>query len=146
RDRVGDRLEDHGLTGPRRRDDESALSLADRSDQVENARGHVGGLKADAILRIERREVVEEDLLARDIRVLEIDRLDLDEREITLPLLGRADLARNGVARAQIEFPDLGRRDVDVVRSGQVVVLWSAQETEAVRQALEHTFREDQPL
>ena len=73
-------------------------------------------LELDAVLGIERREVVEEDLLARHVGVLEVDRLDLDQREVALPFLRRADLAGDGVAGAQVEAADLRRRDVDVVR------------------------------
>ena len=59
------------------------------------------------LLRVERRQVVEEDLVAGDLGVLEVDRLDLDEREVALALLGRPDLAGDGVAGAQVEAPDL---------------------------------------
>ena len=93
---------------------------------------------------IERREVVEEDLLARHVGVLEVDRLDLDQGEVALPFLRRAHLAGDGVAGAQVEAADLRRRDVDVVGTGQVVVLGGAQEAEAVRQALQHALGEDQ--
>ena len=93
---------------------------------------------------IERRQVVEEDLVARDLGVLEVDRLDLDQGEVALALLGRAHLAGDGVAGAQVEAADLGGRDVDVVRAGQVVVVGRAQEAEAVGQALEHALGEDQ--
>ena len=44
-------------------------------------------------MRVERRQVVEEDLLARAFRRLEVDRLDLEQREVALALLRRADLA-----------------------------------------------------
>ena len=93
-------------------------------------------LELEPLLRVERRQVVEEDLVAGDLRVLEVDRLDLDQREVALAFLRRADLAGDGVAGAQVEAADLRRRDVDVVRARQVVVLGRAQEAEAVRQAL----------
>ena len=48
------------------------------------------------------------------------------------------------VAGPQAELPDLRRRDVDVVRAGEVVVLGRAEEAEAVRQHLEDALREDQ--
>ena len=147
RDGVGDRLEEHRLAGAGRRDDQAALALADRRD--------AGRGRATVMLRrlerirscgIERRQVVEEDLLARDVGVLEVDRLDLDQGEVALPFLGRADLAGDRVAGAQVELADLRRRDVDVVGARQVVVLGRAQEAEPVGQALEHALREDQPL
>jgi hypothetical protein len=36
-DRVGDVLQQHGLAGARRRDDQAALALADRRQQVHDA-------------------------------------------------------------------------------------------------------------
>ena len=114
-------------------------------DQIDDARRHVAGrLELDALLGIERRQVVEEDLVAGDVGMLEVDRLDLDQREVALAFLRRADLAGDGVAGAQVEAADLRGRDVDVVRAGQVVVLGRAQEAEAVGQALEHALGEDQ--
>ncbi len=103
-----------------------------------------GDLELEPLHRVERRQVVEEDLVAGDFGVLEVDRLDLDQGEVALALLGRADLAGDRVAGAQVEAADLRGRDVDVVRAGQVVVVRRAQEAEAVGQALEHALGEDQ--
>ena len=60
-DRVGDRLQDHRLAGLRRRDDQAALALADRRDQVDDPGGQDAGLglQAQPLLRVERRELVE---------------------------------------------------------------------------------------
>ena len=77
--------------------------------------------------------------------MFEVDRLDLDEREIPLAFFGFPHLTGDGVAGAQVETPYLARADVDVVRAGQVVVFRRAQEAEAVGQAFEHPFGEDQP-
>ena len=85
-------------------------------------------------------------LLHGDLGRLEVDRLDLDQREVPLALLGRPDLSRHRVAGVQVEPPDLGRRDVDVVRTGKIVVLRRSEETEALRKNLEHAFAEDQAL
>ncbi len=68
----------------------------------------------------------------------------LIEREVPLAFLRRTNLAGDGVARLQVEAPDLRRRHVDVVRAGQVVVVGRAQEAEAVGQHFEHAFREDE--
>ena len=112
--------------------------------RVVNSSGSCSSLSCSS--RIERRQVVEEDLLARLLRLLEVDRLDLEQREVALALLRRADLARDDVAGAQVEAPDLGRRDVDVVGAGQVVVVGRAQEAEAVGQDLEHALAVDWPF
>ena len=107
-DRIRDRLQNHRLAGTRRRDDESSLPLANRRDQIENARSHVGRhFELDALVGIERREVVEKDLLPRDVGMLEIDRLDFDQREITFAFFRRPNLTGDRVAGVQVEAPDL---------------------------------------
>ena len=97
-----------------------------------------------ALVGIQRRQVVEEDLVAGFLRRLEVDGVHFDEREVALAFLGRTDLSGDGIAGAQIEAADLRRRDVDVVGSGQVIVLGRAQESESIGQAFEHAFREDE--
>ena len=61
RDRVGDRLQDHRLAGLGRRDDQTALALADRRDQVDDPRRQDArlGLQAQPLLRVERRQLAE---------------------------------------------------------------------------------------
>src|SRR3989442_1764028 len=146
-DGVGQLLQHHRLTGARRGHDHAALPLADGTEQVHHARGQVFGvvLEAQPLQRIERCEVVEEDLLARLLGRLEVDRLDLEEREVSLGVLRRADLAGDRIAGAQVEAPDLRRRDVDIVRSGQVVVVRSPQGSESIRQDFQEAFRVDSP-
>ena len=94
-------------------------------------------------LRVERRQVVEQDLVAGDLGRLAVDLVDLEQREVRLALLRRADRSAHAVAGAQVEAADLRRRDVDVVRAGQVVVVGGPQEAEAVGQTLEHAVAED---
>ena len=102
------------------------------------------GFEPDPFLRVERGEVLEEDALLTARRRLEIDRFHLDQREIALAFLGRADLPGDGVARVQIELADLRRRDVDVVRPGQVVVVGGAEEAEAVGEHFQDALGEDE--
>ena len=101
------------------------------------------GLHLDALLRIERRQVVEENLVARLFGRLEVDGLDLDQREVLLAFVRRAHVAADGVAGLQVELADLRGRDVDVVGAGQIVVVGRAEEAVAVGQDLEHAFGED---
>jgi hypothetical protein len=136
------------LPGARRGDDQRALALAERGQQIHDAGRELVGrrLELDPLLRVERRQVVEEDLLLRAVGRLEVDGVDLDQREVALVFLGRADLAADGVAGPQVELADLRGRDVDVVGPRQVAVLGRAQEAEAVGQDLEHALGEDQPF
>ena len=101
------------------------------------------GLHLDALLRIERRQVVEEDLVAGLFRRFEVDGLDLDQREILLAFVRRPHVAADGVAGLQIELADLRGRDVDVVGAGQIVVVGRAEEAVAVGQDFQHAFGED---
>jgi hypothetical protein len=147
-DGVGDGLQKHGLASTRRRDDEAALAFADWGEQVHDPAGEVlaDGLHLDALLGIERGEVVEEDLVSGLFGRLEVDGLDLDEREVLLALVGRPDVPGDGVAGLEIELADLGGRDVDVVRAGQVVVVGGAEEAVTVGEDLEDAFGEDVAL
>jgi hypothetical protein len=143
-DAVGDVLQQHRLAGARRRHDQAALPLADRRQEVHDAARQVVavGLEIQLFLRIERREVLEEDLFLGLLRRLEVDRLDLDQREVALAVLRRPDDARHGIAGVEVELADLRRRHVDVVGARQVVVVGRAQEAEAVGQRFEHALRE----
>src|SRR6202012_3674642 len=102
------------------------------------------GFQLEPLVRIERRQVVEEDLVAGFLGRLEIDSVDFNQREVTLAFLRRTNLPRTRFSRAQIEAADLRRRDVNVVRPGQIVVFRSAQESEPVREAFKNTLRKDQ--
>src|SRR5262249_27525281 len=124
----------------------AALALADGVEQIQDAASEVflGRFHLEAALRIKRSEVIEENLVARDLGVLKVHGFDFDQREVALAVLGRPDLSGDSVAGAQVELADLRRRDVDVVWAGEVVVLRRAEEAEAVRKALEDAFRKDE--
>src|SRR5271167_877710 len=144
-DRVCQALQEHGLAGAGRGHNQAALPLADRREQVHNTCADVlaNGLELDTLLRIQRREVVEEDLVARLFRRLEVDCLDFDQREILLALMWRAYLPADGIACLQVELADLRRRNVNVVRTRKVVVIGRAQKAIAVRQDFQYSLRED---
>lgn len=61
------------------------------------------------------------DLVASAFRVLEIDLRDFQQREIAFAVARAADLAFHRITGAQTEFADLGRRNINVVRPGQIV-------------------------
>ena len=74
---------------------------------------------------------------------LEIDFIDLDQREIALAILGRADFAVHRIARAQRKAPDLGGGDVDIFRAGQVIGFRVAQKAETVGQNFQRAVAMD---
>jgi len=73
--------------------------LAKRRQEIHYATREVLGigLERDLLRRIERREVLEEDLFLRLLRWLEVDGFDLDQREVALAVLRRPDDAGNRV-------------------------------------------------
>jgi hypothetical protein len=137
-DRVRDLLEDGGLTGLRRRDDQTALSHADRRHEIDDAHREVAlfVLQVQPMLRIARAQVVERDAVLRLVRIVAVDVLDLEEREIALALLRGPHLAEDRVTGAQVEALDLRGTDVDVVGPVQVVPVLRAQEAVAFGQDL----------
>ena len=145
RDRVRNVLQQHGLAGARRRNDQAALPLAERRQQIHDAGADVlaNRLQLHTFLRIERRQVVEQNLVARLVRRFEVDGFNLDQREILLALVRRTNLAADGVAGLEVELANLRRRNVNVVGAGQIVVVGRAQEAVAVGQDFEHAFGKD---
>ena len=124
----GDVLEHHRLADARRRDDQRALALALRRDDVDHPRRlvldrRIVRVERQLALGIERREIVEIDAVADHVGIVEIDRDQPGQREIALAVLGPADLAFDRVAGAQAELPDLVGRDVDVVGAGEIIGL-----------------------
>src|SRR3972149_6143800 len=70
--------------------------------------------------RMQRGEVLEQDLVLARLGRLAVDLVDLDQREVALAVLGGADLALDGVAGVQVEAADLRGADVDVVGAREV--------------------------
>ena len=144
-DGVGQLLHQDRLAGLRRRHDQAALALADRREQVDHAHREVAGLALEdqPLVGVARLEVVEGDPVLGLLGLLVVDALDLEEGEVALTLLGRAHLAHDGVAGAQVEALDLAGRDVDVVGTVEVVPVLAAQEAVALGQDLEHPLAPD---
>jgi hypothetical protein len=74
------------------------------------------------------------DLVPDLFRVVEIDRVDLQKREIAFAFFGTPDRALDRVAGLQREAANLRRRDVDVIGTRQVVRVGRPEEAEAVLQ------------
>ena len=123
-DAVGHGLQEHRLAGLRRADDERALALADRVDQVDHPLAEVLGvaLEVDQLVRVDRRQVVEDRPAASRLDVDAVDRVDPEEAPVLLLLARGADGARDAVADAQAEAADLAGADVDVLGARQQAV------------------------
>ena len=147
-DRMRNVLQQNGFTGARRCDDQATLAFAKRGDQINNAGGQVLGgrnfeFHLETLVWIERRQIVEMDLVADLFGILEIDRIDLEQSEITFAFLRATDRAFDGIAGFQREAPDLRGGNIDIVRPRQVIGIGRAQEAEAVLQHFNNAFADD---
>ena len=138
-DGIGDVLKEGGLAGAGRRHDESALALANRRHEIDDARGEAlwDGLEFDALVRTNGGQFLE----VGDIHVLGwILPLDLGGPE-KLDATGTAtglSLDKNAVA--QVELSDHLGGDEDVVLGGGVSTLGLAEESEALARDLDNTL------
>ena len=140
-DAVGDLLEEHRLAGLRRADDERALALADRVDEVDQPLAQVlrVGLEVDQLVRVDRGQVAEDRAAAGGLGVDAVDRIDPEHAPVLLGLARGADGAGDAVADAQAEAAHLAGADVDVLRAGQQAV--AAHEAEALVDDVEDAGR-----
>ena len=142
-DAVGDLLEEHRLAGLGRGDDQGALALAERVDQVDQALAEVlgVGLEVDQLDRVDRGQVVEERAAARRVGVDAVDAVDAEQAPVLLAVTRGADDAGDAIADAQAGAAHLAGRDVDVVRAGQQAV--AAHEAVALVDDVEDAGRVD---
>ncbi|EAU48221.1 hypothetical protein R2601_14685 [Salipiger bermudensis HTCC2601] len=142
-DRGGDVLQQNRLTGPRRRHDQRALALPDRRHEVDDPGGaildgRILDLHLQPLIWIERRQVIEGNLVTGALGIFEVDLRDINQSEVALFVVWRANFAFDGVAGAQRVLPDHLRRHVDVVGTGQIVRFRRAQEAKTVLEHLEN--------
>ena len=109
-------------------------------------RSAIRPLKADALFGIERRQIVEEDFIFGQFRILKINRFHLEQGEIAFAFLRRTNLAGDGIAGAHIEPADLRRGDVNVIWTRQIVRARGAQESKPVGENLQDAFAKDQAI
>ena len=115
RDGMRDALQHHRLARARGCHDKSALALAHRRDQIDHPRGIVllvrieRQLERQLRLGIQWSEIVEMDPVTDRVRLLEIDRPDLEKREIAFTIFRRTNLSLNRITRAKTKAADLAR-------------------------------------
>ena len=130
---LGDVLQQDGLAGARRGDDQAALPLADGRQQVHDARGQRlgAGFQADLLVRVDGRQVVE---VAADVLVrrLALDRVDAGQARAALPLrAGSIGPVSSSPSRRPC-FCDERGRDVGVARLGGEIAGGVAQKAVAL--------------
>ncbi len=99
---IGNFLQKHGFAGTGRSHDKAALALTDGGGQIHHPHGKVARFRFqnNSTFRIERREVIEKGFIPSHRRIFKIDFGDLEQREISLPLLGRTNLTGHGIPGA----------------------------------------------
>ena len=123
-------MQNRGLTGLRRRDDERALALTNRHDQVDDAGGEDLWIRfqAQALVGIQRRELIKVRALLGLFRIDPIDGIDLHQLVVLAAVaaiavrVGRPshlDLTGNGIARAQAQTAHdvLINKDIRIARA-----------------------------
>ena len=101
-------------------------------------------LHAQALFRIDRREVGELRPAPRGARVAAVDRVEALECRVLLALLGRAHLTADEVSSAKLVAANHRHRDVDVAVAGQVAT--GADEAVALGQDVEDSGYLDEAL
>ena len=133
-DAFGDGLEHHRLAGLGRGDDERALPLAERAEQVDDAVGEIGlslageaALEPDLLVGMDGAEAGELGPAAHLLGGAAVDGGDLFERRAT-SLAAAAGVALDLVAGAKLVLPDDPLADVNVAIGGEVARLAAAEE------------------
>ena len=141
-DRLRDLLEQHGLAGLGRGDDQRALPETDGRDEVEHAHGRVAlplrVLKRQAAVGVDGRQLVKRPAQARGFGLVPVDGLDVHERAVAVAHAAGTRLSDNQITGAQGKAPDLRDGDVDILRSGRAVL--RAQEAVAAGLHLQHAL------
>ena len=122
-DRLADALQDRGLACLGRRDDQSALALADRCHEVDRTTrdGVLAMLHGQALVREDGREVAEARTAVHGLGIAAVDRGDGGERRILVPGPGGSDRADDAVTRTQRILFDDGLVDERVIVALHVV-------------------------
>ena len=99
-DAVGDVLEQHRLAGLGRADDQGALALADRVDEVDQALAQVlrVRLEVDQLVRVDRGQVPEDGATTGGLGIDAVDGVDPEHAPVLLRLAGGADGSGDAVA------------------------------------------------
>ena len=147
-DGLGDVLQEHRLASARWRDDERALPLADRRHNIDDAgrqilSGRILDLELQALVGIERRQIVEMNLVPGLFRIFEVDRIALEQGEVPFPFLRTADDALDRIAGPEPQPPYLGRGYVNIVGPREIIRVGRAQEGESVLQDLDNSLADD---
>ena len=113
-------LQHDGLTGLRRRYQQTALAFADRRDHINDATGNVLfaahlALQQQWLVRVQRGQVFKQNLVFRRLWRLAIHLVDFDQCKVALTILRCSNLTLDRVASVQVEAAYLRRRNINIV-------------------------------
>jgi hypothetical protein len=100
-------------------------------------------LHLEALVRIERRQIVEVDLVTDLFGIVEIDRVDLQQRKVAFAFLRAPDRPFDGIPGLQREATDLRRGNIDIVGAGEVVGIRRAQKAETILKHFDDAFADN---
>src|SRR5215208_2662418 len=133
-------VEKDRLPRPRRRHDDATLSFANGRHDVDHAHAEVAilHLEPKPFVGILRTKVVEWNAVFRLLRILGVDALDFEQREIAFPGLWWTHLPTHFISGPQSESFYLRGRDVDVVGTWEIAPVLAPQKSVSLGQNLEH--------
>ncbi len=141
-DRVGHLVKQDCLSRARGRHDDAALAFANRCHDIDDAHAEIAVLRLESepLIGILWAQVVERDAILGLLGIFRVDALDLEQREVPFPRLGRPYLSTDLVSRSQAESLYLRRRDVDVVRPREVAPVLAPQKPVPLGQNLQYAI------
>ena len=141
---IGHVLHEHGLTSLGLGDDQRALTLANRSEEIDDTRAQIGGgaVATEHVFLIgeERREMLERHAVAHLGGHTPVDLVDARQREVFLAIVGRAHMTLHHVARLETKVLDLLDGDIDIVGGRKIIVIGRAKESIAVGHHLKNAI------
>ena len=143
---VSQLLEQHRLTGFRLCYNQSALTFADRREQVYHTNAQrvvMTGTEFEFLVREEWSKVLEGDTVLCQFRCQPVDADYLVHREEFLRLRVHANRAFHSVSRFQAVLAHLVFAHIDIVRTGQVVIVCRAKESVSVWSAFQRSHGND---
>ena len=148
-DRAGDLLEQDGFATARRGDDDAALALAERGDQIDDAHAEeiiALAFQMDPLVREKRGESVEflGRLIVGDGHAFDFDHFE--GGEVFVALARRADADFDQLADAQAVIADQVGAEVDVIRTGAETALGIPQHREILLGHCSRTPSQTRPV